>query len=434
VKLPRKTQVPYLKAHLEAQAVRVASRWPKLPTLPALFRDAYANTLETTQQTLHDGSVFLLTGDIPAMWLRDSSAQVHHYLPLAATVPELQSIIDGLLKRQMASILLDPYANAFNPEPNNAGHKTDLTDHNPWVWERKYEVDSLCYPFQLAWKFWKATGRTAHFTPEFHQAALRTVDLWTLEQNHREFSTYRFTRLDCPPHDTIHHEGWGSPVAYTGLTWSGFRPSDDACQYGYHIPSNAFAAVVLGYLAEIGRTIYDDSVLVQHAQRLEREIREGIATHGTVVHPEFGRIYAYEVDGLGHDLLQDDANIPNLLSLPYLGFCPADDKLYQNTRRFCLSRANPFYFEGKAARGLGSPHTPPGYVWHLGLAMQGLTAPTAEREAVLAQLVATDAGTGLMHEGFDSDDPTRFTRPWFAWANSLFAEFVEHCLDSEETG
>ncbi|MEI8095987.1 MAG: glycoside hydrolase family 125 protein [Spirochaetales bacterium] len=419
----------YLKPHLDEIADRVAARWPSVPNLARLYRNAYPNTLQTTLRTLADGSVFLLTGDIPAMWLRDSTAQVHHYLPMA-TLPELQTVFEGLLKRQFASILLDPYANAFNAEPNNAGHKTDLTEHNPWVWERKYEVDSLCSPLQLAWKYWKATGVTRHFTPEFHQAALRIVDLWTVEQNHREFSTYRFTRQNCPPHDTIHHEGQGAPVAYTGLTWSGFRPSDDACVYGYNLAQNAFAAVVLGYLAEIGRVLYDDSVLVGHAERLEREIREAIAVHGVVSHPEFGRIYAYELDGLGHHLLQDDANLPNLLSLPYLGFCRADDEVYQNTRRFCLSPANPYYFEGTKARGLGSPHTPPDYIWPLGLSVQGLTAAEpAERDELLALLARTDADTGWLHEGFHADHPERYTRPWFAWANSLFAEFVERSLD-----
>jgi meiotically up-regulated gene 157 (Mug157) protein len=209
------------------------------------------------------------------------------------------------------------------------------------------------------------------------------------------------------------------------MTWSGFRPSDDACSYGYLIPANMFAVVVLGYLAEIARDVWGDTEMETEARRLAGEIDAGIQAHGIVEHPSYGAIYAYEADGLGHHALMDDANVPSLLSIPYLGYRGADDPLYQNTRRFILSRGNPYFFEGSAAAGIGSPHTPHRYIWPLALAMQGLTATDpAERERMLDLLERTDAGTQYMHESFFADNPGRFTRSWFAWANALFSELV----------
>jgi meiotically up-regulated gene 157 (Mug157) protein len=138
------------------------------------------------------------------------------------------------------------------------------------------------------------------------------------------------------------------------------------------------------------------------------------------------RIWAYEVDGLGGHVLMDDGNAPSLLSLPYLGACAADDPTYVATRRWVLSAANPWWFSGRAGEGVGSPHTGPRQVWPIALAIHGLTATTdAERLAAVRLLGSTHAGLFLAHESFDADDPTRFTRPWFAWANSLAGELLE---------
>lgn len=223
--------------------------------------------------------------------------------------------------------------------------------------------------------------------------------------------------------------GKGAEVAYTGMTWSGFRPSDDACAYGYLIPSNMFAVVVLGYLAEICRDVLRDSELEAEAEKLADEIRHGIESYGVVDHPEYGNIYAYETDGKGNHLLMDDANVPSLLSIPYLGYTSADDPIYQNTRRFVLSHANPYYYQGTASAGVGSPHTPDRYIWPIALAIQGLTTTDREEKLRLLRLMAeTDAGTGMMHEGFLVDDPTRYTRPWFSWANMMFCELMmDYC-------
>lgn len=209
------------------------------------------------------------------------------------------------------------------------------------------------------------------------------------------------------------------------MVWSGFRPSDDACTFGYLIPANMFAVVTLGQLAKLSSEVFHDDELGREAQSLRSDIDFGIQTYGTVEHPSCRRIYAYETDGFGNHRLMDDANVPSLLSIPYLGYCSRTDPVYRNTRRFALSTENPYYSTGSMASGIGSPHTPPGFVWPLALTIQGLTASDGDEErAVLRMLVDSSAGTGLMHESFNPDDPHQFTRPWFAWANSLFAQFV----------
>lgn len=425
--LPLTTAMNTYIQHIEQQLEH-------LPVLQGMFRQCYANTYETTLQRLADGSTFVITGDIPAMWLRDSTAQVRHYLPVAVHDTEVADMIAGVIRRQIFYIGIDPYGNAFNIEDNDHRYDIDLTELNGWVWERKYEIDSLCYPIQLSYLFWKATGRTDLFDESFRTVLHRIIDLWRCEQHHDDHSPYVFMREDCPPSDTLRNQGKGMPTSYTGMTWSGFRPSDDACTFGYLIPSNMFASVVLGYMAEIAIDMYHDERLATKALRLQEEIDFGIENYGTVIHPQYGKIYAYETDGQGNHNLMDDANVPSLLSIPYLGYRAVEDTVYQNTRAFVLSEHNPYYFTGIAASGIGSPHTPTDYIWHIALSMQGLTSTDPlEIKSILDTLASTHADTGFMHEGFHKDDPTKFTRPWFAWANSLFAEIVsQYALQSSK--
>jgi len=408
---------------------RVAKGTAGHPRLAEMFRNMIENTLGTTVKRQPDRTTFVITGDIPAMWLRDSAAQLRPFLVPAGEDEELADLIEGLVRRQAAFILLDPYANAFNEGPNGQGHQNDATKMNPWLWERKYEIDSLCYPIQLAYLLWKNTGRTTQFDQTFRNAVRVVLDTWRVEQHHEAASPYTFERMDCAPSDTLPHEGKGASVTYTGMTWSGFRPSDDACLYGYLIPSNMFASVVLDYAAEIAVAVWNDDELAQEAVQLAEEIRAGIETYGVVEHPEFGRMYAYETDGKGNHVLMDDANVPSLLSIPYLGYADADDETYRNTRRFVLSEGNPYYFSGRAASGIGSPHTPDRYIWHIALAMQGLTDQDPDEKLRLLNLMAdTDAGTGLMHEGFLADDSSAYSRPWFSWANMMFCELaMDYC-------
>ncbi|RIX60589.1 glycoside hydrolase family 125 protein [Paenibacillus nanensis] len=394
-----------------------------------MFEKCYINTLQTTIRRKGDGTTFVITGDIPAMWLRDSAAQVRPYLIPAAGDHVLADMIAGVVQRQLECILIDPYANAFNEAPTGDGHHGDLTEMNPWLWERKYEVDSLCYPIQLSYLLWRNTGRTSHFNATFREAAGEILKLWRTEQHHETQSPYTFERLNCPPTDTLTREGRGSLTAYTGMTWSGFRPSDDACTYGYLIPSNMFAVVVLGYLVQIANKVLLDKELAAEAEALRNEIEQGIERYGIVEHPKYGRIYAYETDGLGGYNLMDDANVPSLLAIPYFGYRSADDPVYRNTRRFILSEDNPYFYRGKAAEGIGSPHTPERYVWPIALAMQGLTTGDRSEKARMLELLSrTDADTGFMHEGFSVDDPSQYTRPWFSWANMMFSELaMEYC-------
>ncbi|MEU4605837.1 glycoside hydrolase family 125 protein [Kribbella sp. NPDC023972] len=390
-----------------------------------MFRRSMAENLPAVAERLPDGTTFVLTGDIPAMWLRDSAAQLRPYLLLCREDPALQDVLIGVLHRQLEYVVLDPYANAFNREPNGAGHVTDETEMSPWVWERKYEIDSLCFPLELAYRLWRITGRADVIDERFKAAAEAIIELWTVEQDHENRSPYRFQRRDDRPSDTLVREGRGRLTRPTGMSWSAFRPSDDATELGFNVPGNMFASVVLGYLEAIATEALHDSGLATRAKELRADIDDGIAQYGTVEHPVHGRVYAYEVDGMGGSLLLDDANMPSLLSIPLTGYAAADDPTYLATRRLLLSPENPYYYSGTHAAGIGSPHTPPNYVWPIALAVQGLSSTSAdERQRLLELLRDTTGGTGQMHEGFDVDDPSRFTREWFSWANAMFCELA----------
>lgn len=400
------------------------------PPLAPLAKNAFLSTVETTVQKLEDGRYFVITGDIPAMWLRDSAAQLVNYIPFARDSEEVRQMLEGAIETQAYNVCIDPYANAFNAEPNGHGFR-DLTQLNPSVWERKFEVDSLCAPIYLVWQYWKETGHTTAFSPRVHEMLRRIVGVFRQEQDHGT-SPYSFQRLDCPETDTLTNEGRGTPVGYTGLVWSGFRPSDDRCELGYLIPSNMMAQVAMSRAAEIASEIYHDTALEKACLSLADDICQGIQQYAIYDHPKQGRIYAYETDGLGKYNLMDDANSPSLLSMPYLGFCRKEDPLYLATRKFILSEENPYFYQGTFARGIGSPHTPAGSIWHISLIMQALTA--TDREEILRCLnwiASTHANCCQMHESFDANDPDRFTRSWFAWANTLLAQLMIQLMDAD---
>lgn len=399
------------------------------PAIVELFINCFTNTLDTTVKKMDDGTTHVITGDIPAMWLRDSVAQVRPYLIAAKEDPEIADLLIGLSRRQFFFINHDPYANAFNQEDNGNCWDHDETEMTGWLWERKYEVDSLCYPVQLAYLIWKNTGRTDHFDENFVKGLRTVLKVWKTEQYHEEKSPYSFVRRGCYYTDTLSREGKGALVkSGIGLTWSGFRPSDDACVYGYLIPSNMFATVVLGYMETIARKILGDEALAAEAAELKNEIHTAIETLAVVNNYYYGKLYAYEMDGYGQYLLIDDANVPSLLAMDYLGYEADDREVVENTRKFILSSGNPYYYEGKMAKGIGSQHTRPDYIWHIALAIQGLTSKTREEKlAILEMMKATDAGKGMMHEGFDVNDPTQYTREWFSWPNALFCELVLDC-------
>lgn len=394
-----------------------------------LYANGLKNTFETTLKPKKDGKTFVITGDIPAMWLRDSAAQVRTLLLFTETDEYLYRLLSGVVEQQVEQILIDPYANAFNDGANGKGHQDDDTDMKPELWERKYEIDSLCYPIQLAYLLWKNSNNKTHITNDFKKACYSIIYTFEVEQYHHEKSSYSFERdedeEDRVIYETLPFNGKGNPAEYTGMTWSGFRPSDDACTYGYLVPSNMFAVVILKYMAEIASEVFGDSELEFKASNLADEINKGIEQFAIIEHEVYGKVYAYEVDGLGNYVLMDDANVPSLLAIPYLGYADVNNEIYQNTRKLLLSKTNPYYYEGVVLKGIGSPHTPDRHMWPIALAIQGMTS-TDENEIkeIYDMFKKTDAGTDLMHEGVFVDNPEIYSRPWFSWANSLFAEFI----------
>lgn len=420
----------YIPASLQKILNHVEEVFAGEPHIYEIFRNCYTNTLDTTVKRMEDGTTYVITGDIPAMWLRDSVAQLRPYLIPAKEDEEIADILTGLVRRQFRCINIDPYANAFNEEANGNCWEKDETEMNDWLWERKYEIDSLCYPIQFAYLIWKNTGRTVQFDEEFKKAAQRVLEVFRTEQYHEEKSPYHFIRRNTYFTDTLSRDGKGALVkSGIGMTWSAFRPSDDACTYGYLVPSNMFAVVVLGYLEEIAGKVLGDVSLSEEAKTLQEEIYEGIEGYAVTEKEGYGRVYAYEADGYGQFNLMDDANVPSLLSMEYLGYHGKSEEVAENTRKLILSEANPFYFKGEKAEGIGSPHTPPGYIWHISLAMQGLASrEKEEKKRIIDLMAATDGGKMLMHEGFCADDDTKYTREWFSWANAMFSELVmDYC-------
>ncbi len=380
--------------------------------------DAAGNT-----HTVSD-EVFIITGDINAMWLRDSSAQVCHYLPFAGRYPEVAGLIASLIRRQQLCILRDPYANAYLEWPDAVSEwANDKCGMIPGDWERKYETDSLSYHILLIEKYIRHTGDTDILDKHTGEVFDHIISLWETETDHENASSYTFERIRRNgKYAGIARNGLGTPSGHTGMTWSGFRPSDDPCKFGFNIPENLFAASALHYLEGLSEYY---PCISNRAAALRTGIEEGVRKYGIITHPELGTMYAYETDGLGNHILMDDPNVPGLLSLPYLGICPADDEIYLNTRCFILSPRNPWYYQGSAACGIGSPHTPEGYIWPIGLIIQGMTSrDRTEQMSLLHTLVNTDAACMAMHESFNVNDPSDFTRSWFAWADSLFCEYV----------
>lgn len=399
------------------------------PKLREMFVNCFPNTLDTTVRfTTKDGrpDTFVITGDIDAMWLRDSSAQVWPYLSLCGDEEALRQLIAGLIRRQADCILLGPYANAFNDGPRDTGWKTDLTQHMiDELHERKWEIDSLCYPIRIAYYYWLLTGDASIFDATWQQAMELVVKTFREQQRKNNLGPYSFQRSSARASDGQIIDGYGACINPVGLIYSAFRPSDDATQYGFLIPSNMFAVVSLRQLAQIETEVLLNSEFAATCTALADEVDAAIQKYGIVKHPKYGKIYAFEVDGFGNYYMMDDANVPSLLALPYLGYCSAKDRIYRNTRRFVWSEDNPYFFRGAAGEGIGGPHCGFDRPWPMSMAIKGLTSsdPDEIREC-LRQLRNTDGGTGFMHESFHKDDATKFSRSWFAWANTLFGELV----------
>lgn len=402
----------------------------KDPEIGWLFENCFPNTLDTTVDFEYINGkpdTYVITGDIDAMWLRDSTAQVWPYLPLMKEDKKLQELIKGVINRQTKCILLDPYANAFFKDfTKESEWKNDLTAMKPGIHERKWEIDSLCYPIRLAHGYWKETGDTSVFDSNWIEAMRLILKTFHEQQRFVNLGSYTFQRTTAWATDGVPLGGYGYPVKPNGLIVSIFRPSDDATIFPFLIPSNFFAAESLQQMSVLlGLPSIAKPLMATEALTLKKEIQMALQEHGIIQHPQFGRIIAFEVNGFGSIHLMDDANVPSLLSLPYLGAIAPNDPLYLNTRKLVLSENNPFFYRGKAAEGIGGPHTGINTIWPMSIILRAITSINDnEIAACIETLRSTHAGTGFMHESFHKDDPTQFTRKWFAWANTLFGEMI----------
>jgi len=410
------------------------------PEIAWLFENCYPNTLDTTvhfSEMNGEADSFIITGDINAMWLRDSTAQVWPYLHLVNQDPQLKKLFTGVISRQSKCILIDPYANAFNFGPTGSEWKTDLTEMKPELHERKWEIDSLCYPIRLSYHYWKKTGDTVPFNQQWLKAAKLIVKTFEEQQRKTDKGPYHFMRQTEKQTDTVCGAGYGNPVKANGLICSTFRPSDDATTFLYLIPSNYFALVSLRQMAELVTSVHKDTSFATQCNSLAERVEKGLKQYAVASHLGYGKVLSFEIDGFGNRLYMDDANVPSLLGMPYLGSIKPDDETYINTRKFVLSKDNPWFFEGKVASGIGGPHVGADMIWPMSLIMRAMTSNNdQEIMQCLTWLKNTHAGTGFMHETFHKDNAENFTRSWFAWANTLFGELIlkihqerKHILD-----
>ena len=408
----------------------------KDPELAWLFQNCFPNTLDTTvfMDTAggHDDA-FVITGDIPCLWLRDSAAQLRPYLHLVRGDAQLTRLYRGLIRRHARCVLIDPYANAFMRDPAALTtldwSRTDKTEMKAGVAERKWEVDSLCYVLRLAHDYWQASGDTEPFDATWAQAARTIVATFKAQQRVAGPGPYRFQRRSDQPTETT-LAGIGVPTRKTGLIHSAFRPSDDACTFPCNIPGNLFAVAVLRELAQMAGAILRDAALSAEALALADEVEKAVYKHGTMQLPDGRQVFAYETDGYGNHLFMDDANVPSLLGLAYLRCVAPDNPLWRTTAAAVWSEDNPWFFRGTAAEGVGGPHIGEGQVWPMAIIVRALSSKDeGVIAAALKTLRNTHAGTGFMHEAFDKDDPAKFTRKWFAWTNGLFGELVVKVAD-----
>lgn len=429
--------------------------------LARLFENAFPNTLDTTVRWHVDGKSkhtelkrgmrdegkwagaqsFVVTGDINAEWLRDSTNQLLQYQPLAKKDEAIFNLILGAINTQAEYVIESPYCNAFQPP---AASKLSATQNGQedsvhpayepsFVFECKYELDSLAHFLALGNTFYNHTGSLAFLTPRWYKA-LDTV-LGVLDQQSQstfdpdtgrfERNAYTFSRQTNQGTETLPLSGVGNPLNWgTGLIRSAFRPSDDATILGFYIPANAQMAVELKKTADMLAAAKE----VSRAQLLDKRaqtITDGIWEHGVVTHKKYGRVFAYEVDGYGSHILMDDANVPSLLALPIMGFVERDDMVYQNTRRMLLNKqGNPYFLEGSAFSGIGGPHIGFEYAWPMSLILQAMTSDNDAEISRCIKLVLSASSLGLIHESINVNHIHDYTRSWFAWANSVFAQTI----------
>jgi len=365
----------------------------KDPDLARLFENAFPSTTDTTVKFHTNGTSkrrktalkghsavdegkwegpqsFIITGDIIAEWLRDSTNQLSPYQALATKDKAIFDLILGAINTQSEYVIESPYCNAFQPPPisgldttSNGQNDVVHPAYEPSsVFECKYELDSLAHFLALANDFYEHT-KSKKFMNSRWKLALDTLLRVLDQQSQSTFdpdtgryrrNEYTFQRNTNTGTETLNLMGVGNPLNNgTGLIRSAFRPSDDATILGFFIPANAMMAVQLKRTAAALKDAGDD-VRAQTCERWAQTISNGIWEHGVVTHSKFGDVFAYEVDGYGSSILMDDANYPSLLALPLMGFVKADDLTYKNTRKMLLDKnSNPYYLKGREFRGIG---------------------------------------------------------------------------------
>jgi len=403
------------------------------PKLRRMFENCFPNTLDTTvHYRIIDGEddTFVYTGDIHAMWLRDSGAQVWPYIRLANEDSDLKRMLQGVILRQFKCILIDPYANAFNDGPTGGEWMSDITDMKPEVHERKWEIDSLCYVIRLAYQYWLTTKDASIFGADWEMVIALVLQTFKEQQKKDGHGPYTFMRETERSFDTMSNNGMGNPVKPVGLIASAFRPSDDATTFQFLVPSNFFAVTSLRKASEILTKVNNNEILAQECSMLALEVEAALQKYAIYAHAKYGKIYAFEVDGFGNQLLMDDANVPSLLSMAYLEDIAIDDPIYQNTRDFVWSEDNPYFFKGTAGEGIGGPHVGYDMIWPMSIMMKAFTSrDDGEIKSCVSMLMKTDADTEFMHESFNKNNPDEFTRTWFAWQNTLFGELILKLVD-----
>lgn len=393
-----------------------------------LFNNCFSNTLDTAviyTETEGKPDTFV-EGEPEAMWLRDSSVQVWSYLPLIRKDKALRDLVGGVINRQVKFILKDPYASSFYNDPAKISEfKEDLTTMLPGIRERKWELDSLCYPIRLAYRYWQQTKDTSRFDASWQESIKLILKTFKEQQRKENDGPYHFQRNSAWASDNLTMQGYGYPVKPVGLICSSFRPSEDATVFSFHVPSNFFAVVSLRQAAELFRVIKADGKVADEMEALALEVRQALQKYAVIEHETYGKVYAYEVNGFGSYNLMDDANVPSLLSLPYLGALSMSDPIYLNTRKLALSADNPFFYKGKVAEGTGGPHIGKNMVWPMGIIIRGLTSTDEDEiKLCLSMLLKSHGDTGFMHESFHADNARQYTRAAFPWANTIFGEFL----------
>lgn len=423
----------------------------KDPDLYRLFENSFPNSLDTAVKwkgfaanNSEEELTFLITGDINAMWLRDSANQMQSYLPLVeanASYNSLASLYRGVINLQARYVIEAPHCNSFQP-PIESGlppeqNQATPDDFNPsvsnqTVFECKYELDSLAAFLEISTNYYEATGDIEFFRKfqwvDAINAVLDTTEallVGTYASNGSvNVSPYTWERQTTSATETLDNSGRGNPVQDgTGLVRSAFRPSDDSTTYQLFIPANMMFSRYLDSASEIMAAVGGQRNLANRMHNFAQSIRMAITTHGIVNDAIYGQVYAFEVDGFGSVNRMDDANIPSLLSAPFLGYLNVTDPIYQNTRKFILSKDNPYFMRGPVINAVGGPHAGLGQAWPMASIIRIFTSSDdSEITQALKEIVSSTDGLGLIHESINSFDATKWTRQWFSWANGLFGQ------------